>query len=132
MQVLDLEGNTNEWKAKGVNIQKPRPRSKLHLRARNIVKERYPTAHVIEEVTVYVRPRQRLYLDLYIPLYKLAIEVHGEQHFKFNTHFHRDRMAFLKCLANDREKAEWCELNGITLVELNYNEDLDVWRSKFN
>ena len=39
-------------------------------------------------------------------------------------------MAFYKAKARDKEKREWCELNNMRLVELNYNEDIDEWRRK--
>jgi len=132
MQVLDLDGHASEWKAKGTNVSKPRPRSSLHCRARELLKERYPTAHISEEVQVCIRQRHFLYIDLYVPLYKIAVEVHGEQHFKFTKHFHKDHMAFLKQRRNDREKAEWCANNEITLIALNFDEDIDEWRSKLN
>ena len=43
---------------------------------------------------------------------------------------YKNKMAFYKAKARDMEKREWCELNNMRLVELNYNEDIDEWRKK--
>tara|TARA_R100001230_G_C5556573_1_gene82519 strand:- start:421 stop:552 length:132 start_codon:yes stop_codon:yes gene_type:complete len=39
-------------------------------------------------------------------------------------------LGFAKAKKRDREKLEWCELNGITVVELSYEEDEDEWRTR--
>ena len=131
MRVADLEGNTSEWKLKGsiVTIDK-RSRSKGHIDARKLLQEIFPTSTILEEVSIRIHPRTVLHLDFYLPLYKMAVEVHGEQHFKFTPHFHRDIMSFCHSKRNDMEKVEWCELNNITLTALVYNEDENEWRRK--
>ena len=68
--------------------------------------------------------------DLFIPNRSLLIEVHGEQHYKFNKFFYKDKLSFYRAKARDSEKKEWCSLNDITLIEFNYNEDVDDWRRK--
>ena len=133
MKVTDLEGNVSTWKMKGsVVISKGRECSALHIKARKLVHEVYPTVTLLEEVPLHVRPSNVLYLDFYIPLHKIAIEVHGKQHYEYIRHFHRDRIACAKHMRRDREKAEWCELNDIKLIVLPYNETVDEWRQKIN
>jgi very-short-patch-repair endonuclease len=68
-----------------------------------------------------VRKSEILYLDFYIPLNKKCIEVHGEQHYEFTPFYHANKLSFLKAQKRDKEKKEWCEINGITYVELPYN-----------
>jgi len=132
MQVTDLEGNITDWKLSRAKMitQDERPRSKFHVAARKVLSEYFPTTPVVEEAPIFIRPRNRLYLDFYIPWNTLAVEVHGQQHYEYSYHFHRTRMAFLKQLSRDREKAEWCELNGVNLVILPHYEDLDEWTTK--
>jgi hypothetical protein len=133
MKVTDLEGNVTTWKVKASPVTKDnRVRSSLHRQARGLIHEVYPTVVLLEEAPIVVKPRNVLYLDFYIPLHNIAVEVHGRQHYEYVRHFHRNRMAFLKHLSRDRDKAEWCELNDITLIVLPYNEDADEWRRKFN
>ena len=130
MQVVDLDGNSGEWKVKGkeVTLDK-RPRSSLHKTARELLKERFPTYQILEEVGVPVKRGIHLYFDFYLPLRKLAIEVHGQQHYEYNTMFHNSQLDFLKQRRHDRYKEEWCEANGIQLIVLPYNEQ-DSWKEK--
>ena len=131
MKAIDLNGNRVEWKIKGENVTADlRPRSKLHLRAREILRGLFPTSSLKEEVPIPVTPKQTLFIDLFLPLQKLAIEVHGGQHYKFSSHFHQSAAGFIKHKKNDRDKAEWCSLNGIKLVILPYNEDDDEWTER--
>lgn len=44
--------------------------------------------------------------------------------------FFKSKLDFYKAKARDSDKKEWCELNQIELIELNYNEDIDEWRTK--
>ena len=127
MFVEDLDGNTRNWKVKGkeVTLDK-RPRSGLHKAAREIIKNRFPTLLVLEEVPIQPRPRQTLYLDFYMPLRKLAIEVHGQQHYKFSSLFHSSASEFLQQKKNDRDKAEWCYINDIELIIMPFDKQ-DEW-----
>jgi len=100
------------------------------------LKEIFPYDRILEEVTLPGTKtgsrRSLLYADLYVPNRSLIVEVHGEQHFKFNSFFHKDKMAFFKAQARDKDKRAWCDLNDMTLIELNYNESEDEWRTKFD
>lgn len=127
MLVKYLDGQTYEWKIKGREVTKDyRPRSELHVLARDIIKERFPTMQVLEEVPIQPYKGKTLYLDFYIPLIRLAIEVHGEQHFKFSSLFHSSTRDFIKQQSNDEDKKNWCEQNGIGLIIFKYDEK-DQW-----
>ena len=127
--VYDVEGNQIEWKVKGQEITvDKRSRSALHKQARIVISDRFPALRIIEEVPIPVRPKQTLFLDFYLPLRKLAIEVHGEQHYKYIAHFYKTPLAFAKQRRRDREKVEWCEQNGIEMVILPYNT-IDDWEN---
>lgn len=127
MQVKDLDGNTYNWQligniAHGAALNK----SSLHLEARSMIHEHFPTLQVLEEVPVNVRKTELLYLDFYLPLIKKCIEVHGEQHYKFSRFFHNTALGFIKHKKRDQDKKEWCELNNITHIELPFDKK-DEW-----
>jgi hypothetical protein len=103
-----------------------RPRSQYHTKTRQLIKDVYGQIPIIEEVRI---PGTILYLDFYIPLLDTAIEVHGEQHYKFNTFFHKTKLDFYKSLKRDSKKIEFCESNNIKLVLLKYDEQ-EKWRDQ--
>ena len=81
---------------------------------------------ILEEVPIKPRGITQ-YIDFYINQIKLAIEVHGQQHYKFNTMFHASAQDFLNQRKKDSDKKEWCEINNITYIELPYNKKVEEW-----
>ena len=134
MKTRGLDGQVHNWKLHGyvVRASEGRPRSKLHLKARTILKDIFPTVQILEEVAAPITRTEKLFFDFYINTVKLVVEVHGQQHYKFNTLFHSSAQDFANQRKRDRRKAEWCEYNNITYVELPYNEDEDQWRFRIN
>lgn len=131
MQIKDLDGNTQHWKLLGnISHGSNENKSSLHLIARNLIKECFPTLQVLEEVQIPLRKSQMLVLDFYLPLTKKCIEIHGKQHYEFSRFYHKDRMGFLKHKKRDKEKQEWCETNGIEYIELPYNENVEEWKKR--
>ena len=134
MKTRGLDGQVHNWKLHGyvVRASESRPRSKLHLKARTILKDIFPTVQILEEVAAPITRTEKLFFDFYINTVKLVVEVHGQQHYKFNTLFHSSAQDFANQRKRARRKAEWCEYNNITYVELPYNEDEDQWRFRIN
>lgn len=66
----------------------------------------------------------RLEIDIYMPDFKVAIEVQGEQHFKYIAHFHKNYDGFRKRLRLDKEKRDLCYGRGIRLFEICQEIDL--------
>lgn len=130
MQVRDLEGVLHNWNLSG-NIAhgSVTNKSSLHILARKLVHEIYPTLQVLEEVSIRLRKSQTLYLDFYLPLIKKCIEVHGEQHYKFVPFYHQNVLGFAQHKKRDIEKKEWCQANDIQYIELPYN-DTDSWKDR--
>lgn len=130
MLVHDLDGNSSNWLLTG-NSSHARMlnKSKLHLRARQLLNKIYPTLQVLEEIPIHVRRSDVLYLDFYIPMIKKCIEVHGEQHYKFIGHYHGNRLNFLKAKKRDSEKKDWCELNNIEHIELRFDQTDEEWQA---
>jgi len=132
MKVRNLTGEITNWKLLGntIALDDTRPRSKLHIAARGIIHEIFTSAPILEEVAIHPRSFKTLYLDFYLPNIKLAVEVHGQQHYKYTAFFHASAQDFLNQKRNDADKKEWCEANSITLIELPYNEDEEKWKQR--
>lgn len=133
MLVKDLDGNNHNWLLTG-NMAKGKVsnKSSLHLQARDLIKTSYPTLQTLEEVPIPLRKNETLYLDFYIPLKKICIEIHGEQHFKFVPFYHTTILNFHKGQKRDREKQEWCETNNIKYIALAYNESAEEWLERIS
>ena len=82
----------------------------------SLLKEIFITSQIKEEVSIPVWPKRTFHLDFYIPITKIAVEVHGKQHYEFNVFFHANRMDFRMQENRDKDKIEWCSINGILLV----------------
>jgi len=133
MQVKDLDGAVHNWHLTGNMAHgKITNKSSFHLKARQIITETFPTLQILEEVPITLRKSETLYLDFYLPLKKLCIEVHGEQHYKFVPFYHNNILSFLKSQKRDREKVEWCELNNIKYVEFPHFETENEWLERIN
>lgn len=133
MQVVDLDNNSHNWHLTGNFARgKIANKSSFHLKARQILSELFPTLQLLEEVPIPLRKGETLYLDFYLPLKKMCVEVHGEQHYKFIPFYHSNMMGFLKGQKRDREKIEWCQLNSITHIILPYFEESDQWINRIS
>ena len=133
MLVTDLDGNESQLKLLGHTAKgnDDRPRSEYHLKVRQLLHEIFPTCLILEEVGFNVRKGETLYLDFYIPLIKTAIEVHGEQHYKYIPFYHNNLQGFFRHQKRDRDKREWASLNKIKLIELKFDE-ADKWKQIIN
>jgi hypothetical protein len=129
MRVTDLSGKEHSWNLSGYRTfnDDKRPRSNLHIRARQLLRIVYDNDTILEEVAM---PGEHLYLDFYLPSRKTAFEVQGEQHFKQNAHFHKNDLDFKRSQQRDSRKRRWCELNNITLIELPFNESAQEWLNR--
>ena len=129
MEVQDLNGN---WFNLNINKKRSRTRarSKLCESAVSLLKEIYPLLPICTEVAVKVKPGTTLYLDIFVPMFTLVVEVHGKQHFKYTPHYHKHPHRFGRACLNDALKKEWCEINHIRYLELNYNESREQWADK--
>lgn len=128
MQVKTLDGLLQNWQLTGHFAHaKLENKSSLHILARKILKTKFPTVQILEEIPIPVKKSESYFLDFYIPILKTAIEVHGEQHYKFVAFYHNNQLGFIKSQKRDREKKEWCEINSIQYIELPYHESEQEW-----
>ena len=133
MEVFDLNNRKYKWKLHGYTVGcKHRDKvSNLHKQARQLLQEVYPAHNILEEVPIPITKSQKLYLDFYIPILKLAIEVHGQQHYEYSKFYHKSQLNFIQQLKNDVKKQQWCDKNHIELLILPYNENINEWQNKF-
>jgi len=68
----------------------------------------------------------RMSFDFYNASKKIAIEVQGRQHTQYVPFFHGTKMNYLSQLKRDQEKAQYCTLNGIKLVEVYDDDEITV------
>lgn len=76
--------------------------------------------HLCYEEIPLVGTRYRL--DLYNASLRLAVESHGDQHTKYSEFFHGNVIGYLNQIKRDSKKLNWCEINGIRLIEIYYDE----------
>lgn len=104
-------------------------RGKFQSQVGEIFQELYPNDHILEEFPCL---GERLYLDFFLPRKLMAIEVHGEQHYKYNPFFHGTRADFVRQQNNDKRKSSWCKLNGIRLIIIDCGEEEEKIRKSLS
>jgi very-short-patch-repair endonuclease len=98
-------------------------KSKIQKRVKDLLKKYWIADIVFEEMPVI---STRLTIDFYNANKKIAIEVDGNQHYKFNKFFHSNsRQNFLAQLQRDEKKELFCEINNIKLVRILESDKLD-------
>lgn len=129
MRVIGLDGKEYKWNIGQYNRQRVVV-SKGHKRARDLLKSLFPMEVILEELTLPGCGRNSLYADFFLSGPLLMVEVHGRQHFEFNSFHYKSRADFVAAKARDAKKAEWCDINGIRLVILKDEDTEDVWRTE--
>jgi len=97
-------------------------RSKFQTRVKKFINKYWSQDVVFEEFPVI---GTRLTLDFYNANKKVAIEVQGNQHYKYIEFFHQSRANFIDQLKRDQKKETFCELNQIKLVSIYQNDIID-------
>lgn len=113
---LDLTGHTPAQDAGG---------SGPHMRARVLLAELFPCTVRAEEVYV---PDIGLFLDFFLPSYKLVVEADGKQHREFVPFFHQNELNYFRSNLRDQKKDDWCDINQFRLVRLDDSLDDAEWR----
>jgi hypothetical protein len=78
------------------------------------------------EVIAHGQPKWlgRQHLDIWIPTHGIGIEYHGIQHFQSVDSFGGED-AFQRVQERDNRKRDLCMKNGLRLVEIRYDQDVD-------
>jgi len=125
MLVQDLNGRHYNLTLSGHHLNS-RNISKLHLKVRKFLKDKFPTQIILEEVPIEIYFHKTLFLDFFLPHIYLAVEAQGKQHKQFSSYFHHNKLGFWTAKKNDELKEQWCQLNDIRLVQLWEGQD-DWW-----
>jgi very-short-patch-repair endonuclease len=98
-------------------------RSKLQKKVKDLLYSNWVSDIVFEELPVL---GTRMTLDFYNANKKIAVEVDGNQHYKYNKFFHSNsRQNFLSQLQRDEKKEYFCEINKIKLVRILERDTID-------
>lgn len=98
-------------------------RSKIQKRVKDLLYKHWAADVVFEEFPVL---GSRMTIDFYNANKKIAIEVDGGQHYKYNKFFHSNsRQNFLEQLKRDEIKDSFCEINEIKIVRILESDTLD-------
>ena len=97
-------------------------RSKMQTEVKKFLEKYWKYDLVFEEMPVVGSKNT---LDIVNISRRIAIEVHGEQHVKFNSFFHRNRNDFRTQIERDVYKEKWCEINNIIYIDI-YKKDLPL------
>lgn len=99
-------------------------RSKFQSHIKKLLKKHWQGHVVFEEFPVM---GTRLTLDFYNASLRIAVEVDGDQHIRYNKHFHsKSRLNFIKQLERDNNKEKFCDLNNIRLIRIYESDDIQT------
>lgn len=99
--------------------------SGYHKKVLKVCREAYPRYTILEEMYVTANDRGRptkLPIDIFIKELSVAIEVQGEQHFAFNTRFHKTTDSWKSQQARDRAKEEAVLANGWSFLAIPHHD----------
>lgn len=134
MKVLGLNGREYNLNLKKYIRNRRSTSSFYHVIARELMGDVFLGYNILEEVKLPGSgsrlTRSPLFLDFLIPNLSVAVEVHGQQHYKYIPFFHKTRAGFLRSQVRDNHKEEWCQINNIELVVLKYNDSEEHWRNQ--
>tara|TARA_R110000751_G_scaffold146478_1_gene250446 strand:- start:2564 stop:2980 length:417 start_codon:yes stop_codon:yes gene_type:complete len=98
-------------------------RSGIQKNVKNSIKKYWFADVVFEEFPV---AGTRMTIDFFNATQNIAIEVDGNQHYKYNKFFHSNsRQNFLSQLKRDEKKEYFCDINNIKLIRILESEIMD-------
>ena len=86
----------------------------------NWTRELYPSSKVHYEYALPDGSR----IDIFIPVFGIAIEYDGKQHYKYVEHFHKDISGYIEGIKKDAGKDTWCEEHGIKVIRIRADDML--------
>lgn len=123
MKLLDLNGNLVKVSVSQSDYPiKEESRSILQGKVGKHLQEKFPFDIILEDFTI---PNSRLSLDFIIFSRSLAYEIDGSQHHHYNSFMHKNAGSFARQLRYDDDKTKWCKMNGIKLIRIVKEKDLE-------
>jgi len=136
MKVVGLNGREYniDTKKYALKHNDSRKKSKYHLQARDFLNSYFSGYSILEEVklpgTTNPANHSALFLDFFIPSFKIGIEVHGEQHYTYCPFFHKNKAGYYRSNHRDNVKKNWCDLNKVELIIFKYSDGPEIWRNQ--
>jgi len=125
MKFLDTKGREHKidirpskWRRKDIG----EGRGKYQSEVGQTIADKYPHDPILEE---FPCKGEGLFLDFFLPRRMFAVEVQGSQHSSFNSFFHSDITTFKASQARDKLKEQWCKVNGITLIKIEWGTKME-------
>lgn len=94
-------------------------RSKIQTKVKKFLQPYWKNYIVFAEFPVF---GTKLKIDIFNASKLIGIEIDGQQHTKYVEHFVGNRVGYLNLIKRDVKKEEWCEVNEINLLRINYDE----------
>ena len=69
--------------------------------------------------------KNTLPFDFYLPEHNICIEYNGVQHYEYRKFFHRTKNALSIQQLKDNIKKQYCDINGISLLIIKYDENIN-------
>lgn len=109
-------------------------KSKIQFKVKQFLKPYWFYDRAYEEFPVF---GTKLHIDLFNFDKRIAVEIQGSQHYKFNSWMHNNsRTQFFKAIQNDAKKRHWVEFIGFNFVEILDTEvnhlSPEFFKQKFN
>jgi hypothetical protein len=134
MKFIDLEGNQH---SREIDYKKHKrtelSRSKVANLLYKKICEIFPNLEVLEEFPC-VGLNPVLYVDFLIlsPGVRIAFECDGVQHRKYVPFFHGSRANYARSKVNDISKERWLDINGIRIIRIENEQDVENLLDKIN
>lgn len=104
--------------------------SKISNKVYKLLKAEFPNYKLIKEHYVPYQGN-RLFFDFFLPELKILIEVQGDQHYTFNSFYHKDKGDLTQQKYRDTLKTQWADDNDYKLLALNTEEILNLTPESF-
>lgn len=120
MKLYNLKGKPIDFSVTKYQIDWDKTVSKPQKLVKDVLYTYWKDHFVCEEMRI---PGSKMRIDLINFNLEIAIEVSPSSSHEYNKFFHKNRMEYMKAKKREIQKAEWCEVNGIELIEL-FDEEL--------
>lgn len=124
MKVKDLSGKEHhlDVRASTYKIKSEKAsKSKIQYACGQLIKKKFPLDVILEEVAI---PGEKLYIDFFLPVKRIAFEIQGNQHDEYVPFFHGSPKGFEESQTRDQRKLRWCEINEIQLFTVKSEKEM--------
>jgi len=98
-------------------------KSKLQFECGQLIKNKFPLTPLLEEVRI---PNHNLIFDFFLPTFKIAFEIDGNQHKEYIPFFHKSKRNFIQSQYRDDDKERLCQINNWEFIRVSSLEELET------